>query len=339
MVGRTPRRLSLAGVARRRRHGRGLPRARPEAGARRRDQGAATRLHERCGSAGALRARGADAGGAESSRTSARSMASKKQTASDSWCSSSLTATRWRIGCGLERQCRCGRGRGDRASDRRRARGRPRERHHPSRSQALEHQDHAGRRREGPRLRPRQGRSRPTARRQTSRISAASDGGRREGPLIGTAAYMSPEQARGLTADKRTDIWAFGCVLYEMLTGRIAFAGETVSDSIARILEREPDWSALPALDARVDPATAGPLPHEGSEEAPEGHRRLADRARRDRRGSARRLGGDRRPQAADEVAALGRGGRACIDAWSRSRPLVRQSRPRILSRTRGSCR
>ena len=58
---------------------------------------------------------------------------------------------------------------------------------------------------------------------------------------------MSPEQARGQTVDKRTDIWAFGCVLYEMLTGRSAFAGNTVSDTIARILEREPDWSALPA--------------------------------------------------------------------------------------------
>ena len=58
---------------------------------------------------------------------------------------------------------------------------------------------------------------------------------------------MSPEQARGRAVDKRTDIWAFGCVLYEMLTGRVAFAGDTVSDTIAKILEREPDWSALPA--------------------------------------------------------------------------------------------
>jgi Tol biopolymer transport system component len=69
---------------------------------------------------------------------------------------------------------------------------------------------------------------------------------RRDGILIGTAAYMSPEQARGLPVDKRTDVWAFGCVLYEMLTGRAAFAGATVSDTLARILEREPDWSALP---------------------------------------------------------------------------------------------
>ncbi len=78
-------------------------------------------------------------------------------------------------------------------------------------------------------------------------VPDATAGGRREGAVMGTAAYMSPEQARGLAVDKRTDIWAFGCVLYEMLTGRVAFAGDTVSDSIAKILEREPDWSALPA--------------------------------------------------------------------------------------------
>ena len=77
--------------------------------------------------------------------------------------------------------------------------------------------------------------------------SDATEGGTRQGQVIGTAAYMSPEQARGLPVDRRTDVWSFGCVLYEMLTGRVAFAGDTVSDSIARILEREPDWSALPA--------------------------------------------------------------------------------------------
>ena len=69
----------------------------------------------------------------------------------------------------------------------------------------------------------------------------------RLGVILGTAAYMSPEQARGHAADKRTDIWAFGCVLYEMLTGRYAFRGETVSDTRAAILEREPEWGALPA--------------------------------------------------------------------------------------------
>jgi serine/threonine protein kinase/Tol biopolymer transport system component len=67
------------------------------------------------------------------------------------------------------------------------------------------------------------------------------------GQIVGTAAYMSPEQARGLPIDRRTDMWAFGCVLYEMVTGRVVFAGETDSDSIAKVLEREPDWLALPA--------------------------------------------------------------------------------------------
>jgi eukaryotic-like serine/threonine-protein kinase len=71
--------------------------------------------------------------------------------------------------------------------------------------------------------------------------------GTRAGTLLGTAAYMSPEQARGQAVDKRTDIWAFGCLLYEMLTGRAAFAGETLSDTLARVLEREPEWSRLPS--------------------------------------------------------------------------------------------
>ena len=70
--------------------------------------------------------------------------------------------------------------------------------------------------------------------------------GTEEGRILGTPAYMSPEQARGKPVDRRTDIWAFGCVLYELLTGRRAFSGETISDTIAAILEHEPDWSALP---------------------------------------------------------------------------------------------
>ena len=68
-----------------------------------------------------------------------------------------------------------------------------------------------------------------------------------EGRILGTAAYMSPEQARGKPVDKRTDIWAFGCVLYELLTRKEAFRGETVSDTIAAVLEREPDWHVLPS--------------------------------------------------------------------------------------------
>jgi len=66
------------------------------------------------------------------------------------------------------------------------------------------------------------------------------------GMIVGTVAYMSPEQARGKAVDRRSDVWSFGCVLFECLAGRTAFAGDTASDLIARILEREPDWSALP---------------------------------------------------------------------------------------------
>src|SRR6478672_10278995 len=66
------------------------------------------------------------------------------------------------------------------------------------------------------------------------------------GRILGTPAYMSPEQARGLAVDARTDIWSFGCVLYEMIVGRPAFRGATTSDTIAKILEHDPDWQALP---------------------------------------------------------------------------------------------
>src|SRR5262249_49838678 len=67
------------------------------------------------------------------------------------------------------------------------------------------------------------------------------------GVILGTAAYMSPEQARGKHVDARTDVWAFGCVLYEMLTARQVFEGETVTDIIARVIESEPRWNLLPS--------------------------------------------------------------------------------------------
>ena len=68
-----------------------------------------------------------------------------------------------------------------------------------------------------------------------------------QGIILGTAAYMSPEQARGRTVDKRADIWAFGCVLYEMLTGRAAFSGKDVTDILAAVIRAEPEWASLPA--------------------------------------------------------------------------------------------
>ena len=88
------------------------------------------------------------------------------------------------------------------------------------------------------------------------------------GVILGTAAYMSPEQARGKGVDKRTDIWAFGCVLFEMLTGQKPFDGETLTDIVAAIVKNEPDWRALPpgtpaavqsviARCLRKDPVTA----------------------------------------------------------------------------------
>jgi serine/threonine-protein kinase len=71
------------------------------------------------------------------------------------------------------------------------------------------------------------------------------------GVILGTAAYMGPEQTRGKPVDKRADIWAFGCVLYECLTGQRAFEGETLSETMASVLKEEPDWQALPAAAPR----------------------------------------------------------------------------------------
>jgi hypothetical protein len=86
-----------------------------------------------------------------------------------------------------------------------------------------------------------------------AKVAAGSDAAAREimvetrtGAVVGTAAYMSPEQARGLATDARTELWSLGCLLYEMLAGRCAFGRETVSDTIAAVLDREPDWKPVP---------------------------------------------------------------------------------------------
>jgi serine/threonine protein kinase len=68
------------------------------------------------------------------------------------------------------------------------------------------------------------------------------------GVILGTAAYMSPEQATGKDTDRTSDIWAFGCVLYEMLTGRPAFEGETAGEILAGVFKLEPNWQRLPAV-------------------------------------------------------------------------------------------
>ncbi|MHC4143457.1 MAG: protein kinase domain-containing protein [Planctomycetota bacterium] len=91
------------------------------------------------------------------------------------------------------------------------------------------------------------------------------------GSIIGTPAYMSPEQIRGYPTDPRTDIWSFGCVMYEMLTGYRPFEGQTISDTVARIIEREPDWEVLP----QEIPANIRALLHRCLEK--DTHRRLRD--------------------------------------------------------------
>src|SRR4030095_12878694 len=101
--------------------------------------------------------------------------------------------------------------------------------------------------------------------------------GTRDGRILGTAAYMSPEQALGQPVDTRTDIWAFGCVLYELVTGRRPFAGSTVTETMAAIVEREPDWQALPVgtppvvrevLQRCLQKDVARRLPHTGARRA-----------------------------------------------------------------------
>ncbi len=111
----------------------------------------------------------------------------------------------------------------------------------------------------------------------------------RAGVILGTAAYMSPEQARGRPVDRQSDVWAFGCVVYEMLSGRRAFGGETVTDTLAAVLREEPAWSALPADVGPGAAPGAAPVPREGPGPSFPQRRRRGDRARGRRVAGARR--------------------------------------------------
>ena len=96
------------------------------------------------------------------------------------------------------------------------------------------------------------------------------------GVILGTAAYMAPEQAKGKPADKRADIWAFGVVLYEMLTGRGPFVSETVPETLAHVMTREVSLSATSSRRSAAHPQADRALSREGSEAAAAGHRRRA---------------------------------------------------------------
>ena len=87
----------------------------------------------------------------------------------------------------------------------------------------------------------------PDAETDANALTITASGATRPGIILGTPGYMAPEQAKGQPVDRRADIWALGCLMFEMVSGRTCFAGDTVSETIARVLEREPDWDALPA--------------------------------------------------------------------------------------------
>jgi serine/threonine protein kinase len=103
----------------------------------------------------------------------------------------------------------------------------------------------------------------------------------RAGVILGTAAYMAPEQAVGKIADERSDVWAFGVVLFEMLTAARPFEGETVQEVISEVLKSEPDWNRLPAGNAGRYQTLVDAMPQEGPGTSTARHRRRTDRDRR----------------------------------------------------------
>ena len=153
-------------------------------------------------------------------------------------------------------------------------------------------------------------------------LPTASAGATQDGRIVGSPAYMSPEQAEGRPVDQRSDIWAFGCVLYEMLTGTQAFAGKSISETIAAVVHRDVDWHRIPA----DTPSSVRQLLGRCLE--PDRDRRLADigtaRFELTEARQRRTDGAARSNQEAGDVAsaglvcrhAVGRRGRSSLSRW-----------------------
>jgi serine/threonine protein kinase len=136
------------------------------------------------------------------------------------------------------------------------------------------------------------------------------------GVILGTAAYMSPEQVQGKKTDRTSDVWAFGCVLYEMLSGFAVFEGETVGEILGGVLKSEPDWNRLPAETPEGLRPFAAPLPPEGTKVTPSRHSRCADRTRR---GEQRATNGrplSAKPSATKRTARMVCLGARHVDCW-----------------------
>ena len=158
---------------------------------------------------------------------------------------------------------------GHRAANLRCTGSRSRARHHPPGSQARQHQGARRRHCEGAGLWARESAGPASGNRQPATEvtnSPTLTAPTQFGMILGTAAYMAPEQAKGRAVDKRADIWAFGCVLYEMLTGRRAFDGEDVSEVLASVINQRPRLDRAPEGHASSAHDTARAVPHERSE-------------------------------------------------------------------------
>ena len=144
------------------------------------------------------------------------------------------------------------------------------------------------------------------------------------GVLLGTAAYMSPEQAKGRPADKRSDVWAFGCVFYEMLTGQRAFAEDDISETLAAVLKSEPDWTRIPSDVPPGDSYADSAMPRQRSTAARRGHLRSDVRSARARQSWDTAGNGERRRRASFALAARAAAACRCGRDWPRSSALAR---------------